>query len=139
MSQKGQTLIEIMVTLAILSIGIIALVRFQNYLAYDNSLTQQKSEATILAVKKLETLKDFQVLNNTAGYTSYTSIASGTSSSTGVNATYSLSWTVTPYTNPTYKNLDVTVSWTDRYGTAQSVRLISNVAGIEPQNSSAIM
>lgn len=136
---KGQTLIEVMVTLLFLAISVIALIRFQNYLAYDNSLAQQKSEATLLAMSELETLRDFQVLNNTAGYTSYQSIASGTGTSTGTNATYSLVWTVTSYTNPTYKMLDVVVSWTDRYGNAQSVDLTTNAAGIEPSNSSPIM
>lgn len=136
---KGMTLIELMVTVLFVAICAIALVRFQSYLQYDNNLVQQKNEALIQAEKKLEILKDFQVLNNTAGYTSYQGIASGTSTSTGTNTSYSLNWTATTHTNPDYKNLDITVSWTDRYGSTQSVRLISNIAGIDPTNSSIIM
>lgn len=137
--QNGQTLIEVMITVAFIAISAIALIRFQNTLAYDNSYAQQKSEAVILASKQMETLSDFQVLNNTGGYTSYQSIASGTSTVTGVNATYSLSWTVVPHVNPTYKTVDVTVSWTDRYNNSQSVQLSSNIAGIDPANTTAIM
>ncbi len=136
---NGQTLIEAMLTLLIMGICVTGLVKFQNYLAFNNSLMQQKSTAMNLAVKQIETLCDFQVLNNTTGYTSYQSIASGSSTFTGVTATYTIRWTVTSYTNPTYKNIDVTVSWSDRYGASQSVQLVTRVAGIDPQNSAAII
>ena len=136
---NGQTLIEALITLVFIAVTVIALIRFQNYLSYDNSLTHQKATATTIAQSQIETLIDYQVLNNTTGYTSYQSIASGTSSVAGNTATYSVSWTITSTTNPTYKSIDVTVSWTDRSGTAQSVRLITNVAGIEPANSAAVM
>ena len=136
---SGQTLIEVLVTMVFISISVIALIRFQNYLAYDNSVAQQKGEAVIFAQSKIESLSDFQVLNNTSGYSSYASIASGTSSVTGTTATYTITWTVTTNANPNYKQIDVTVSWTDRYGTSQSIRLVSNVAGIEPANSAAVM
>lgn len=139
MKIEGQTLVEVMITLLFVCISIIALIRFQNYLAYNNSLAQQQSEATILAEKQLETLRDFQVLNNQNPYTSYQGIASGNSNVNGVNATYSLAWTVTPYTNPTYKNIDVTVSWTDRYNVSQSVELTTQVAGVDPSTEANIM
>ena len=135
----GQTLIEALVTLLFISITVIALIRFQNYLAYDNSLSQQNADAITLAQSTVETLRDFHVMNNTSGYTSYQSIATGSSTSTGNTATYTIAWTVTSFTNPTHKAIDVTVSWTDRRGTAQSVRLISDIAGIEPANSAAVM
>lgn len=139
LKQQGQTLIEALVTILVIALGVIALIRFQSYLAYDNSLAQQKAEATFLALQKIEVLRDFQVLTNTAGYTSYQSIASGTGTSTGVNTTYNLSWTVTTNNNPDYKKIDVTVSWTDRYNNSQSVELVTDVAGIDPANSSAVM
>lgn len=137
--RNGQTLIEALVTIVFIAVTVIALVRFQNYLSYDNSLTQQKGDATTLAQSKLESLRDFQVLNNTSGYTSYQSITSGTSTTTGATAVYTITWTITAYTNPAYKTIDVSVTWTDRRGIAQSVRLVSNVAGIEPANSAAVM
>ena len=135
----GQTLVEILVTVVFIAVSVIALIRFQNYLSYDNSLAQQKGDATVIAQSTIETLRDYQVLNNTAGYTSYQNIASGTSSVTGTSATYTVTWTITAQVNPTYKKIDVTVSWTDRRSGAQSVRLISNVAGIDPSNSAAVM
>lgn len=137
--ENGQTLIETLVTLVVIAIGVIALIRFQNYLSYDNSLSQQKADATTIAQSQIESIRDYQVLNNTSGYSSYQNIASGSSTVTGTTTTYTVNWTITSVTNPTYKRIDVTVSWTDRRGTAQSVRLISNVAGVEPANSAAVM
>ncbi|OGT45435.1 MAG: hypothetical protein A3E83_00400 [Gammaproteobacteria bacterium RIFCSPHIGHO2_12_FULL_41_20] len=138
-NKKGQTLVEVLVALLFVAVSVIALIRFQHYLSYGTNLIQQKAFATTLAVKEIETLRDFQVLNNISGYTSYQGIASGTSTTTGTSATYTVAWTVTANTNPTYKNADVTVSWVDSHGSTQSIRVVSNIAGIDPQNSSAIM
>jgi Tfp pilus assembly protein PilE len=128
-----------LITIAFLAVSVIALVSFQSYLTYDNILSQQKTRALLLATSQIETLRDYQVLNNTSGYTSWQSIASGSSSVTGNTATYTVTWTVTSFANPTYKNVDVTVTWTDQRGTAQSVKQDVNIAGIDPQDSSAIM
>lgn len=137
--QKGQTLVEVLVSLVFITAGAIALIRFQNYLAYDTNLTNQKAEAMLLATSKIESLCDFQVLNNTSGYTSYQSIVSGSASSTGATAVYSITWTVTAFTDPTYKNIAVVVSWTDRNNNSQSIQQVTNIAGIDPENSSVIM
>lgn len=136
---RGQTLVEVLVTVLFIAAGVIALIRFQNYLSYDSSLSQQKADAAMLATKQLETLKDFQVLNTTSGYTAYQGIASGSSSTTIGNTTYTLTWTSTSYTNPTYKNIRITVAWTDRYSASQSIQLVTNIAGIEPTNSASVM
>lgn len=136
---RGQTLIEVLVSVLFISFCVIALLRFQTYLAYDNSLAEQKARAVILATQELEQLRSFQVLNNVTGYTSYQSIASGSSSYTGNTTTYTITWTVTSYTNPTYKTASVTVSWTDRYNNNQSIQMVSDIPGIDPPNSAIVM
>lgn len=136
--KKGQTLIEALITIVLISVGVIALIRFQNYLAYNNSVAQQKAEATVLATKQTETLRDFQVLNNTSGYTSYQSIATGSSTVNGTTATYTITWTVTTTASPAYKNIAVTVSWTDRNNQSNSVQLVSNIAEVDPANSASV-
>lgn len=128
----GQSLIETMITVVVISISVVSLIRFQNYIAYDGDLAKQKGQATILANKQLETLLDFHVLTTMQGYVSYDSIASGTSSSTVNGTNYTVSWTVTPFELPTYKNVNINVSWTDRHGSNQSVAVSSDIAGIEP-------
>lgn len=135
----GQGLIEVLITLLIVVVGVLGIIRFQNYLAYNNSLAQQQGDATILAMQKIESLRDYQVLNTTSGYTAYQDIASGSTTSTGATTVYTITWTVTTNVNPTYKKIDVTVSWTDRNNISQSVRLVSQVAGVEPAFSAAIL
>lgn len=136
--QRGIGLIETLLIVLFASICVVALINFQHYLSSSTNSSQQWFDATILATSKVESLRDFQVLTNTAGYSSYQGISSGTSNSTVGNTSYTLTWTVTTNTNPNYKTIDVTVTWTDRFNTSQSVRLTSQVAGIDPAMSAAI-
>jgi len=137
-TQDGASLVEVLATAVIIALSATALIRFQNYLSYDNMLTRQKGEATVLAQKQLETLMDFEVLTNTTGYTSYQSIATGTTATTLNSTAFTISWAVSSYTFPTYKNVNINVSWTDSRGLAQSVALDSDIAGIEPAFSAII-
>lgn len=137
-SLVGEGLIEIMLTLLLIGVGVVALMRFQNYLAYSNSVSKQQSEASLLALSQIESLRDYQVLNTLSGYYAYQDIDTGSSTATGTDASYALSWTVTPYTNPTYKTIDISVSWTDRRGDSQSTRLITHVARIDPATEADI-
>jgi Tfp pilus assembly protein PilV len=137
--QQGQGLIESLITVLIIFGTVVALMSFQATLAYNDSLTTEQADATMLAVNRLETLRDYQVLTVQPPYAAYASIASGNTTSVGLNATYTITWTVTAFTNPTYKNIGVTVTWTDRRGKAQSIALVTKVAGIDPTTSSSIM
>lgn len=136
--QQGQGLIETLMIVLFISISIVALLRFQHYLNYSTSYTQQQITANILATDKIEALRNFQVINTTAGYAAYQDIASGSSSTTIGNATYSLSWTVSANTNPAYKTVNVTVTWTDLQGVSQTLTLTSRIAGIDPSVSALI-
>jgi Tfp pilus assembly protein PilV len=138
-NHSGQGLIESLIAMLIIFGTIVALMSFQATLAYNDNVSAQQTDATILAVNELENLRDFQVLNVQAGYAAYTNIASGTSTSTGASATYTIVWTVTAFTNPTYKNISVTVTWTDRRSISHSVNMVTNVAGIDPSTSSSVM
>jgi Tfp pilus assembly protein PilV len=138
-NKQGSTLIEALVTILFIAVAIIALIRFQRYLAYDNSIAQQKIEATAIGMSRLETLGDYQVFNTTAGYYAYQDITTSSATVTGLNASYNVAWTVTAFTNPTYKQINLTVTWTDRNNVSQSIRLVTYVAGIEPSRSANIM
>jgi Tfp pilus assembly protein PilV len=137
-TQIGTGLIETMMIVLLVSVGIVAIIKSQHSLSYSTSTTQQQFDATLLATKEIETLRDFQVLTTTSGYTAYSGIVSGTSSQTVGNTTYTITWTITTNTNPNYKVINVTVSWTDRHSAAQSLQLISNVACIYPATAAAI-
>jgi len=137
-TQTGIGLIETLLIVLFVSIAVVSLLNFQHYLSYSTNNNQQQFDANILAINEIETLRDFQVLPVTAGYTAYASIASGSTNSTVGNTAYSIVWTVTTNASPSYKTIDVTVSWTDRYNNSRSVRLTSQVAGVDPSTSAAI-
>lgn len=134
--QTGQGLIETLLVFLLISGSVVALLTFQNYLAYSNNVVQQQATAMNLAINKIETLRDFSALTGTG---SYASIASGSSTSSGNSTTYTITWTITTTASPSYKVIDVTVSWTDRRGTSQSIQLTSRVAGIDPTFSASII
>lgn len=128
--RSGFTLVEILITLAIFSFAFIALAAFQKNLIQANNLAFDRQEAVHQAEKKIEELRGFSTL---AGYNA---IASGSSTVSGGHTTYSLAWTVTPYTSPTYKKVQVVVSWNDLAGVSQSINLTSQIAWIDPAASS---
>jgi len=134
--QKGIGLIETVVTMLIIAGAAIALLRFQLYLSYSNNVTQQQSTAIQLALSKIETLRDFSIM---VGVGSYANIASGTSNTVANNTTYTLTWTITTSVTPSYKAINVAVTWTDSTGTANTITETTNVAGIDPSFSGVVM
>jgi Tfp pilus assembly protein PilV len=137
--QSGQGLIEILIVSVIIIISSVALIQFQAMISYRDSLALQRSDATVLALQKIESLRDFQVLNTQTPYAAYSDIASGTGTSVGTNTTFTLTWTVT--TNVTYssKMIDVTVSWNDIRNIAQTITLSTEVAGLQPVFSATVL
>jgi Tfp pilus assembly protein PilV len=135
----GQTLIEVLITLVFIAVSVIAMIRFQNYLAYNNGLSQQKANAVQIAQSKMSSLQDFQVLNTTSGYTAYQDIVSGSSTVAGTTTNYTMTWTVTTFASPSYKQISIVVTWLDRYNVSQSITLVRNIAGLQPANSGSVM
>lgn len=137
--QSGQGLIEILIVCVIITIACVSLMKFQAALSYKDSLALQRSDATILALTELESLRDYQVLTTQSPYTAYANIASGSSTSTGTNTTYTITWTVNTVASPAYKTITVVVSWTDALSNAQSITLVTNVAGLTPVFSATVL
>lgn len=138
--EKGLTLVEMLVTLIVVSVGVIGLLKLQSYSSYDSSVFQQKNEACLLALAQIETLRSFPVINTTSGYnSSYSGIVTSTSTVNGTSATFTVSSTVTTYTSPKYKNIVVTVSWTDKYNAAESITMATNIGSIDPAFSASVM
>lgn len=137
--QAGQGLIETLIMTLIIFLVVVSLLSFEATLAYNDSLTAQRNDATLLAENELEKLRDFQVLNTLVPYTAFMSIVSGTATSVGVNTTYTITWTVTQTASPLYDTVNVTVTWSDRRGVAQSIELSTVIAGLDPTTSSSVM
>jgi Tfp pilus assembly protein PilV len=139
-SQIGDGMIETLVTLVILAIGALALIKFQAYLAYNNGVMRQQGEAMIIATKQLETLRNFLDLTSPSSYSPlYSNIANQTTTVAGTSANFTTIANVSTFASPTYKEIDLTISWTDRRNNVQTRTLSSQVAGIAPANEGGVM
>lgn len=134
--QRGVSLIEALVALAVMSIGMLGLVSLQTSLRGSSDVAKQRSEAVRRAQQEIEHWRAFTVLNTTSGSTAFADLTAGTTSQdiVGTNATYTQERIVADLPAPQRgKALTVNMSWTDRNGETQSVRLATAVAGIAPE------
>lgn len=136
--QQGISLVEVLISLVVVTVGLVALVQFQSDMMRNRNLMSQQSEAVTLANDKLDELRQYEVLDTTAGKKAYQDIASGSSTVSGTNATYNVVWTVTEVNDPPYKTIQVTVTWTDASNQSQTITLSSIVAKIDPKISGSI-
>lgn len=135
-ARRGISLIEALVAMAIMAFGMLGVLGLHSTLRANADLSKQRSEATRLAQEKIEDWRSFSVLPVTPGVKSYANIAA-----TGTveeltnfvsNTSYTRTSTVTESSPPGHKTLVVDVSWEDRAGTTQNVRLFSVVAQVSP-------
>jgi len=151
----GFSLIEVMVAVLVLSIGILAVSKLQGTLIKGGSLGNERSIAATLAGRKIDDLR----YPNTSNYITYFTtintnqggvIPSG--ASTVGNTEYELSWTVSTFEYPSldtiptttaytdigadFKQVAVTVSWSDATGAGQSVVINTVIDNDNPAFSS---
>jgi prepilin-type N-terminal cleavage/methylation domain-containing protein len=141
--QRGVSLIEALVAMAVMAIGMLGLVGVQSTLRSNSDVSKQRSEAVRLAQQEVEKWRAFVTLDAGAGGTpnGYADLAVGTTSETitGGNASFTRQRTVTALAAPrSGKSLLVDVSWSDRTGQTQSVRLATLIAGISPTLASTL-
>jgi len=114
----GFTMIEVMMAIVVLSVSLLAFASFSATLISRNSLAAQVTTATTFAQDKLEVLKN----------TSFVAIADEPPATESDNngMDYTVTTTVSPDpdnpSNPTWKDIDVTVSW-NRAGDSHSITL----------------
>jgi type IV pilus assembly protein PilV len=122
MKSKGFSLIEVLITLVILSISLLALASLMAMTTRNNSFGSHVTEAATFAQDKLEELR----------VTSWGNLPpfSGSdqrSGSTGIN--YTRNWSVNPNPpslNDTLRTITITVTWNDRVN--HSIRLLSVIS-----------
>ncbi len=104
-NQSGFSLIEVLFSMAILSIGLLALTMMQGYFAGGNAQSRHMIRATDIAMNQMETLTNISNSNDD-------DLASGTHTSdiTTYPIDYLLAWVVTSNGNGTL-TIDITVSW----------------------------
>ena len=132
--QRGFTLLQALLAFLALSLGMLALGRVQTHLRQSGDLARQQSEAVRLAQQEVEALRAF------AGPSGYSDIADRTADVTPAssNARFTVARSVRTHAEPSYKAVQVTVSWHDRAGASQQVNLSTIIAGHDPAHVGAL-
>ena len=144
--QRGVSLIEALVAFGVMAFGMMAVVGMQTTLRGSGDLARQRAEAVRIAQDAVETWRGFSTLATTSNRMAYADITTvGSTDVAGDNATYRLQRQVNaePVVSGTLAarrlTLVVDVAWEDRAGQTQSVRLASNIAGIEPELTASMV
>ena len=117
---SGFTLIEILIALAILTVALVSVAKFQSSGIKENVVSQQRSLATFLAESKLEELHN----------TNFAIITNGSDvkvdDPNNPKVTYTRQWTVTSTTADT-KTVAITISWNDNEGNPSNLDLSTTI------------
>jgi hypothetical protein len=138
-AQRGVSLVEAIVAMAVMAFGMMAIVGLQSTLRLNADITKQRAEAVRIAEDAIEAWRAFSVIETTAGRAAYDDIALGALDDVAVagsNTTFTLKRTVSP--GPGWKAIRVEVSWLDRTGQAQSITLSSIIGRSDPAVSGAL-
>ena len=122
----GFNLLEALIGVFLIGVASLGLSALQTKLITTKLSAEQQYEASVIAQKKMEELRHFSTL------TTYATIANGTDTIVGQNASYNRTWTITTNASPAYKTITLTVSWTSNEAVARTVNLSSTIAGSDP-------
>lgn len=144
--QSGVSLVEALVALAIMSIGMLALVGVQSTMRLNSDLAKQRTEATRIASEEIERVRSFIAMGAVNGQpgVSYDEIVSRVVDNyqppDGIgNTSYRVVRNVTDLPGSAQKVLSVQVQWTDRTNLPQTVTLDSAISGTAPTLGALLM
>ncbi|MDY0013038.1 MAG: InlB B-repeat-containing protein [Rhodocyclaceae bacterium] len=123
----GFVLIEALIALLIVSLGILALSKLETLTLSAAGESRSRSEAVTLAQRKLEQLRQtaFTAPLTTGSQTCNGAVTLG-------NGSYTLCWTITD-AGSERRLIQLSVQWTDRFGTSQTLTMNSAVAWDDPE------
>ncbi len=124
---RGFGRIEALVSVVVLSVGLVATSAFQGRLVSNNQHSRDRSMAATLAVDTVEEMRNLD----------FATIAAGTATATHGTTGYTRTVVVTPLPdalNPTRKEIEVVISWSSQQGT-RSLSYNSIVAEKDVANS----
>ncbi len=141
--QRGFSMMEVLITIAVLAVGLVSVARFNNFIVQEGNETRSRTEAINLAQDKLEHMRSF------TDFTGYSALSSGQQTlgpaslnpdviMEGLHNLYRRNWYVTlESTNPTHaKVINVTVSWPNLKGQVTSDTTVSLSSVIADNNLS---
>jgi type IV pilus modification protein PilV len=160
---QGFSLIEVLVSVVVLSFGILALTALQSNLIKASADAKAQSVALALAKDKLEELRSYSSITAYQNLTSSASAETLTDSSGNLSGTnYTRSWTIKRYAVPAggntfaqyttltgtlpntyapnieFKTIEVRVNWVDAAGQAQTIAVEDAIAGLDPSDSAKL-
>ena len=137
----GIALIEALVALAVMAFGMLAVAGVQVTLRQNADIAKQRSEAVRLAQAEIERWRAFTSIAGAAGTVTYGSIVEDLLGSgvSGSNAQFTIKRAVDEPADSAYKMLRVDVSWVDRSGQPQNVRLSTAVQRVAPELSGTLI
>lgn len=127
-TDAGTVLAEILIALLVVAVGMTGLHQMQLMLIRNNDLAAQRTVATQLASECMENLRSLR------GTTDWDNLP-GTrcpASITDRNASYSRTVTLLGNTSDSLRTVRVGVSWTDREGKSQEVKMVSHISNSSP-------
>ena len=140
---RGFLLIEVMITFLLMTIVLIALVKFQVIVLRENNHAKSRTVAVNLAQDKLETLRSFtDSVTNKAIDNGSDSVGPPGSNAvtilTGLNTIYTRSWSVSGGVTPNDSHMEVIVTWPDEKGEETSstkIMLNTDISNISAASS----
>ncbi len=142
---SGISLVEVLVTMAVLGTGLLAVASFQSGLLTNSGTSKASSEALAFAQARIEKFRDFKigdtdlvtsrtefdsVFTDSNGSYAFDTFSDGQGGSTttyqGNNANYTRKYLITGG-NGEEKSIEVIVDWTNRKGEAQSIVLNTEI------------
>ncbi len=136
--QTGFAIVESLVALAVTVLGVLGITGMEMFLARSEDVAAQRTVATRIAQECIESMRSFT--STQTGIWAATPVANcpGTFPMTIGNATYSRTVTIDNTTQPTLLAATVTVAWTDRANTAQSVVLPAVISRTDPTDAGSL-
>jgi type II secretory pathway pseudopilin PulG len=137
---RGISLVEALVAMIVLSVGTLAVLGVQATLRFNSDVAKQRAEAVRIGQAFMETWRGYIALDGDAeGAVYFEDIADDEQEVAGLNATYTVTLGVPQeLPRPRLKALEILVTWQDRSGQTQTVRLNSGLAGVDPALSGTL-
>jgi type IV pilus modification protein PilV len=130
--QAGFALIEALIAFLVVSFGMLGIASFQYTLSRASDVAKQRSEATRIAQKEIDRLRSFA---QRAIYDSDLVTANATPVlGLSTNTTYSMERVATTPAGDKFRWINVIVSWVDRSGQNQDVRLATAISDGDPSD-----
>lgn len=135
--RRGFGLIEILVTLGILTVGILGVSTLHGVVTRQSQDNKARAEAISIAQSRIEDMRNYTALvDDQAGFDALYATTAGFANATtitGINAVFTRQENITAGINS--RNVAVQVGWTSAAGTAELVTLDSQLAYVSPRST----